>query len=150
MRRVVVVVLVALFMLAACGKNAFTETTEVVKKAVGIDKAFLEQMESADNPEKIVKAMESYTKELEALGPQWENVSAQLETLEGETSLKAKMDGGKLMIAAGEYMVTQLTVWEKVHTSLEAYPEDAALNAAVEKLDNTVSRWFRDEEEKTE
>ncbi len=150
MRRVVVVVLVALFMLAACGKNAFTETTEVVKKAVGIDKAFLEQMESADNPEKIVKAMESYTKELEALGPQWENVSAQLETLEGETSLKAKMDGGKLMIAAGEYMVTQLTVWEKVHTSLEAYPEDAALNAAVEKLDNTVARWFRDEEEKTE
>jgi len=54
------------------------------------------------------------------------------------------------MIAAGEYMVTQLTVWEKVHTSLEAYPEDAALNAAVEKLDNTVARWFRDEEEKTE
>lgn len=150
MRRVVVVVLVALFMLAACGKNAFTETTEVVKKAVGIDKAFLEEMESADNPEKIVKAMVSYTKELETLGPQWENVSAQLETLEGETSLKAKMDGGKLMIAAGEYMVTQLTVWEKVHSSLQAYPEDAALNAAVEKLDNTVARWFHDEEEKTE
>jgi|GEM_PF-2073630 ABC-type glycerol-3-phosphate transport system substrate-binding protein len=150
MRRVIVVVLVSLFMLTACGKNAFTETTEVVKKAVGIDKAFLEKMESADNPEQIINAMESYTKELEALGPQWENVSAKLESLEGETSLKAKMDGGKLMIAAGEYMVTQLTVWEKVHSSLEAYPEDAALNAAVEKLDNTVARWFRDEEEKTE
>lgn len=150
MRRVVVVVLVSLFMLAACGKNAFTETTEVVKKAVGIDKAFLEKMESADNPEKIVKAMEGYTQELEALGPQWESVSAQLDSLEGETSLKAKVDGGKLMIAAGEYMVSQLTVWEKVHSALEDYPEDAALNAAVEKLDNTLARWFRNEDEKTE
>ena len=148
MRRIVVVVLVSFFMLAACGKNAFTETTEVVKKAVAIDKAFLEQVESADNPGKITRALESYTRELEALGPQWEKVSAQLDSLERETSLKAKVDGGKLMIAAGEYMVSQLTVWEKVHSFQEAYPEDDKLNAAVKKLDKTLSMWFRDDEKK--
>jgi hypothetical protein len=144
--RIVSVAVMAFVLLTACGKNQFSETTELVKEAVSMDKAYVEEMNKAQRPEEMVKAMENYQNHLEGLAPQWEKVFAQLKTLEGNGSLKAKMDAGQLILASGEYMVTQLSVWEKTQASLEKYPEDEGVRAAAEKVTATLTRWFKEDE----